>query len=175
MLERVAREEARDRRTISWIQVAASLMLIASTLLAWENHPRVEYRGGAHPGFYVVEVSHSMGLVTRPAGIFAIAIGVVSLAGAKLLRKVHLRTGWLAFVLALGALATCAVEIVQLLLGRRDWLDSVTKAAGPSLLGQAIGAGVWLAALASVALVANTSTYTWLGFRLWRKNRDSTT
>src|SRR5579863_3260647 len=157
MLERVAREEAKDRLRISWIQVAASLILMASTLLAWENHPRVEYRGGAHPGFYIVEVSHSMGLVTRPAGILVIAIGAISLAGAKLLQKVHLRYGWLALVFALGALATCAVEIVQLLLGRRNWLDSVTNATGPSLLGQAIGIGVWLAALASVALVANTS------------------
>jgi hypothetical protein len=155
-----------------WVQIGASVVLVASTLLAWENHPRVKFRSGVNPGYYVGEVSHSIGLVTRPAGLLALAIGALSLAGAKLLRKVHLRTGWLIFALAVGALGTCSVEIIQLLLGRRNWLGSVSSAVGPSPLGQAIGGGVWLAALASVALVANSSTYLWLGQRLWRQRPD---
>jgi hypothetical protein len=170
MLQRVAREEDHDRRTIMRVQVVASVVLLASTLVAWENHPRVKYRGGPHPGYFVSEVNHSIGLATRPAGLVALAIGVLSLAVANRLRKVHPPSGWLALLLALGALGVCSVEIVQLLLGRRNWLDFVSSTVGPSPLGQAIGGGVWLATLASIALVANTSTYLWLGYRLWRKN-----
>lgn len=170
MLQRVAREEGRDRRTIMRVQVLASVVLLASTLVAWENHPRVKFRGGPHPGYFVSEVNHSIGLATRPAGLLVLAIGVLSLAVANRLRKVHLLTGWLVLLLSLGALGTCSVEILQLLLGRRNWLDVVSSTVGPSPLGQAIGGGVWLATLASIALVANTSTYLWLGYRLWRKN-----
>ena len=170
MLQRVAREECHDRRTIMRVHVVASVALLASTLSAWENHPRVKFRRGPHPGYFVSEVSHSIGIATRPAGLLAAAIGLLSLAVANRLRKVHLLSGWLALVLALGALGACSVEIIQLLLGRRNWLDFISSTVGPSPLGQAIGGGVWLAALASIALLANSSTYLWLGYRLWRKN-----
>jgi|SRR5665213_29987 len=168
MLQRVAREEAHDRRTIVTVQLVASVTLVASTLVAWENHPRVKYRGGPHPGYYVGEVSHSIGLATRPAGLLVLAVAVLSLAVANMLRTVHLLIGWLAFLLAWGALGACAVEIIQLLLGRRNWLDFVSSTVGTSPLGQAIGGGVWLATLVSIALIANSSTYLWLGYRLWR-------
>lgn len=168
MLQRAAREEAHDRRTIMRVQVVASVTLLASTLVAWENHPRVKFRGGPHPGYFVSEVSHSIGLVTRPAGLLILTIGVLSLAVANQLRRVHLLSGWLACLLAWGALSASSVEIIQLLLGRRNWLGFVSSTVGPSPLGQAIGGGVWLATLASVVLVANSSTYLWLGYRLWR-------
>jgi hypothetical protein len=172
MLQRVAREEARDRLTITRVQVVASVVLLASTLLAWENHPRVKFRGGLHPGYFVKEVSHSIGLATRPAGLLILAVAGLSLATANLLRKVHLLAGWVAFLLSWGALGTCSVEIIQLLLGRRNWLGLISSNVGPSSLGEAIGGGVWLATLASVALVANASTYLGLRHRLWRKTGD---
>jgi hypothetical protein len=170
MRQRVAREEAHDRRTIMRVSVVASLVLLASTLVAWENHPRVKFRGGPHPGYFVVEVRHSIGLATRPAGLLVLAVAVLSLAVANELKKVRLLAGWLAFVLSWVAFGTCCVEIVQLLLGRRNWLGTVSSRVGPSVLGQAVGGGVWLATLASIALVANASTYLWLLHRLWRRN-----
>lgn len=152
------------------VHVLGSLVLLASTLVAWENHPRVKFRGGLHPGYFVSEVSHSIGLATRPAGQLVFAVAVLSLVVANLLRKAHLLAGWLAILLSSGALGTCFVEIIQLLLGRRNWLGIISSKVGPSTLGQAIGGGVWLATLASIALVANASTYLWLGHRQWSEN-----
>jgi hypothetical protein len=169
MLQRVAREEANDRRTIMKVEIASSVLLIVSTLLAWENHPKVEH-DAKNNTYFIREVSHTIGLATKPAGIFAVLIAFLALGLATRLRKVRLSTGWLAFVLALAAIAVSTVEIIQLLLGRRNWLDHVTATGGNGALSQAIGIGVWLAALASVALVANAATYLWLGYRLWRKN-----
>jgi hypothetical protein len=70
--------------------------------------------------------------------------------------------------LSLGALAVCTVEIVQLWLGRRNWLDALSSRVGPSPWDQAVGVGVWLATLAAVALVVNALTYVWLRHRLWK-------
>lgn len=173
-LQRSEREEARDRRTIMKVHVAGSAVLIISTLLAWENHPRVEFHGGLNPGYYVKEVSHSIGLATRPAGFIVVAVAILSLPLANLLRRVHVLAGWLAFLLSLGALGTCCVEIIQLLLGRRNWVDTISASVGPSPIINAIGAGVWLATLASIVLVVNASTYVWLGHRLWGKHRALT-
>jgi hydrogenase-4 membrane subunit HyfE len=100
MLQRVARKETHDRLTIMRVHVVASVVLLASTLVAWENHPRVKFRGGAHRGYFVSEVSHSIGLATRPAGLLILGVAVLSLAMANLLRKVHLHAGWLAFLLS---------------------------------------------------------------------------
>ncbi len=170
MLDNVAREEAGDRRTIMRVQIAAALVLVASTLLAWENHPRVAYHGGFTPGYSVREVSHSIGLATRPAGLLCLALAVLALASAPRLRRARLSSGLAALAPALAALGVTSVEIVQLMFGRRDWLDHVTHAVTSATLGQAVGIGVWLAGAASVALVANASTYVWLEYRLWRKN-----
>jgi len=170
MLDNVAREEAGDRRTIMRVQIAASVVLIASTLLAWEKHPREVYRTGASAGYYVREVSHSIGLATRPAGLLCLVLGALALASASRLKRTRLSSGLLALALALAALGVTTVEIVQLMFGRRDWLDHVAHALVSATLGDAVGVGVWLATLASVALVANASTYVWLEYRLWRKN-----
>jgi hypothetical protein len=152
------------------VHLAASGVLLVSTLLAWENHPRVKFIGGPHPGYFVVEASHSIGLATRPAGLVALAAALISLVLANLLRRMSVLVGWLAILLSCGVLGTCCVEIVQLLLGRRNWLGFVAGNVQASTLGQAVGRGVWLATFASVALVANASTYLWLEYRLWRNN-----
>jgi hypothetical protein len=168
MLQREAREEADDRRTIMRVQVTASLLLTGATLAAWERHPRVRHRGGAQPVYYVSEVSHSIGLATLPAGLLVLALGVALLGVAHLLRKANVRAGWASLALSLGALAVCTIEIVQLWLGRRNWLDSLSSRVGPSPWDQAVGVGVWLATLAAVALVVNALTYVWLRHRLWK-------
>ena len=168
MLQREAREEADDRRTVMRVQVMASLLLTGATLAAWERHPRVRHRGGSQPVYYVSEVSHSIGLATLPAGLLVFALGVALLGVARLLRKAPARAGWVSLALSLGALAVCTVEIVQLWLGRRNWLDSLSSRVGPSPWDQAVGVGVWLATLAAVALVVNALTYVWLRHRLWK-------
>jgi len=43
----------------------------------------------------------------------------------------------------------------------------IPKAVIPSPLAHAIGAGVWVATVASVALLANAATYFYLEYRLW--------
>jgi hypothetical protein len=172
-MQRAAREQAHYRRTLMRIQVLASVLLIASTLVAWENHPRVVYRGGINPGYYVHEVSHSIGLRTLPAGLLALALGLLSLAVANALRKVDFVAGWLALSCSLGALGVCVVEIIQLLIGRRNWLASLAHTPTPSPLAHAVGVGAWLATLASVTLLANTSRYHWLRRRQWRSPDDS--
>lgn len=168
MQRRVAREESRDRRTIAWVQLGSSAVLAGSTLLSWVNHPRVEHRYGASPAIYVREVSHSIGLATRPAGQLAFALGVVAFAGAWQLKKARRTSGWLAFTLAALAVGVCSVEVVQLLLGRRNWLSDLPMTLLPSPSANAIGAGVWIASAASVALIVNALVYLWLEYRVWR-------
>ena len=170
MQRRVAHEESRDRRTIARVQLLASGVLVASTLLAWMNHPRVVHRFGTSPSIYVREVSHSIGLVTRPAGVLALFVGVVAIASARQLRRPRVLTGWLAVGLAAIAVGVCTVEIVQLLLGRRNWLSDLSTAVAPSPTGNAIGVGVWIAAAASIGLMANALTYLFLEYRHWRNS-----
>jgi hypothetical protein len=170
MQHEVAREEAKDRRTFARVQIAASVVLLASTLFAWENHPRVEGRAVDATSYFVREVSHTIGLVTVAAGPLVIALGALALVFATRLRRVRLPYGWLALGLSLGALAVCTVEITQGILGRKDWLDHLSSAVAQSGSAGGVGVGVWLAGIASLALVANASTYLWLGYRLWRNN-----
>jgi len=171
MEARVAREEAGDRRTISRVQVVSGAVLIASTLFVWMNHPRVASKGGATPGPYVHEVSHTIGLATLPAGWLALAVGVLAIVAAPRLRNGHVPAGVLALVLALTASAISTIEIIQLLLGRRNWLSHLSPSVAITPLSNAVGHGVWLAALASLALIANAGTYFWLSLRLWRRAR----
>jgi hypothetical protein len=154
--------------------MAAGAVLVASTLLVWMNHPRVAYQGGATPGPYVRDVSHTIGLATVPAGLLALTVGVLAIISAPPLKKGRVRAGVLALILALAASAISAAEIIQLLLGRRNWLSDLSASVGSSPLSNAVGHGVWLAALASLALLANAGTYLWLSLRLWRRARRVT-
>jgi hypothetical protein len=170
MLERVAREEAGDRRIIVRVQIAGSVVLVVSTLLAWMNHPTMIHRRRASPSYFVREVSHTIGLTTMPAGLIAVGLGALAVITAVGLRRNRGPFGWIAVGLALGALGDTTVEIVQLLLGRRNWLDHFSTTVTASLqspLANAVGAGVWFAAVASVALLANAITYLWRSHRQW--------
>jgi hypothetical protein len=170
MLERVAREEAGDRRFIVRVQIAAGVVLIVSTFFAWMNHPVLIHRRRASPPYFVREVSHTVGLNTMPAGMIAVGLGALAVITAVGLRRQRGPFGWIAVGLALGALGDSTIEIVQLLLGRRNWLDHFATPVTASLqspLANAVGGGVWLAAVASVALLANALTYLWRSRRQW--------
>lgn len=168
MQRRVAREESRDRRTVVWVQWSASGVLIASTLLAWMSHPRVEHHLGRTPSTYVRDVSYTIGVLTRPAGLLTLVVGVVALVMARKLRTPSRKFGWLAFGLAWMALGISTGEVVQLILGRRNWLSDLSATTVPSATANAIGVGVWIATAASVALLASASAYLWLEYRQWR-------
>jgi hypothetical protein len=170
MQERVAREESGDRRIIVRVQLGSGIVLIASTFFAWMNHPVMIHRTRSSPSYFVREVSHTIGLATVPAGLFALGLGVIAVATAVSFRSGRGPIGWFAVGLALGAVSDEAAEIIQLLLGRRIWLDHFPTGvigSAQSPLASAIGAGVWMAALASVALLANALTYLWLARRQW--------
>ena len=167
-MQLAAREQARYRRTLTRIQLPASVVLAASTLLAWENHPRELYRGAPTPGFFVREVSHSIGLATLPAGPLIVVLGLLSLGLANSLRMAHLWTGWTALSCSIGALGVCVTEIMQLWIGRRNWLASLSHTPAASPLDHAVGVGVWVATAACVVMVATTSRYVWLWYRQWR-------
>jgi hypothetical protein len=125
---------------------------------------RVIHRLGRSPTYFVREVSHSIGLVTRPAGICAVVLGVLAIVWARQLRSGRARSGWVALATA----SVSSMEVVRLLLGRRNWLSNLSTVVQPSLLGQAVGVGVWLAAAASIALVATAATYLWFAHRVWQ-------
>jgi hypothetical protein len=172
MHERVAREEANDRRVIVRIQIGGGLALVVSTFFAWMNHPILIHRKGASPAYFVREVSHTTGLTTVAGGTVAIALGALAVLTAVSLRNGRAPFGWFAVVLALGAVGDSVAEIVQLLLGRRNWLDHfavIANGSAASPLANAIGAGVWLAACASIALAANALAYFWLSHRKWNE------
>jgi hypothetical protein len=93
-----------------------------STLFAWENHPRVA-PSVTHPKTLVDhEVSHSIGLVTLPAGPVALLIGSAALLVASRLRRGNVRAGWETLVAGLAGLGMSLGEFTQLLLGRRNYL-----------------------------------------------------
>ncbi len=170
-IQRAVREQAHSRLTLTRIQLLASVVLAASTLLAWENHPRELYHGGATPGFFIRETSHSIGLATLPAGLLVLVLGLLSLGLANPLRTTSLVTGWTAFSCSTGALGVCVVEIVQLWIGRRNWLASLGHTPAASPLDHAVGVGVWVATAACVVMVATTSRYVWLWYRQWRSQQ----
>jgi len=169
MQERAARERAGVRRAMIRVETAAAVVLIASTLLGWVNHPRVIHRLGRSPTYFVREVSHSVGLATRPAGILAVVLGVLAIGWSTQLRSGRARSGWVALALALATASVSSVEVVQLMLGRRNWLSDLSAAVQPSVTGQVIGVGVWLAGAASIVLVINAATYLWFAHRIWRE------
>ena len=70
-------------------------------------NPRVKFIGGPHPGYFVVEVGHSIGLATRPAGLIALAVALLSFVVAILLRRMSIFLGWVAVLLSCGVLGTC--------------------------------------------------------------------
>jgi len=150
------------------VQAAAASALVLSTLAVWMSHPRYVSGGRRLPSYHVREVSRSIGLETWPAGTVTLALGVFAVFSLSWLRQGRPWSGWVALGIGLGALGVSIGEIIQLLLGRRNWLAQLTPAHQISPLVHATGAGVWLAVAASIVLVGNAWTYLWLAHGQWR-------
>lgn len=112
-----------------------------------------------------------MGLTTLPAGPLVIGLALFTLAWSSRLRSGRPFVGWLGLGRGLVVLGVVVTEIVQLLLGRRNWEDHHTTISNPAL-ANAVGTGVWLALAAAIALVALSLVYLWRAYHFWR---DSTT
>ena len=167
---RVQRERDGERRHISMVAMIASALAVASTLIAWANHPLVE-RSVAHPKIWVLhEVGHSIGLLTGVVGPAVLALAVAQLWTAARLRRGSINAGWTALLLSLVILALSSREIAVLLIGRRNFMDhstSLNPAQYPPL-AHAVGAGLWLTLLASLVVLASASFYLRRTYATWR-------
>lgn len=165
--ERVAAERARQRHLLSRAESVLALVLLATTLFAWENHPRVVPDPG-HPGIVIArEVRHTIGLATMPAGPLIIALALATLLWSSRLRSGRAAVGWVSWARALVILGVLATELVQLLLGRRNWQQHHPTIANPAL-AHAVGPGVWLALGVAVGLVVVSSAYLLRVYGSWR-------
>ena len=142
-----------------------------ATLFAWESHPRVA-PSATHPKTLVLhEVRHSIGLVTLPAGPVVLLIGSVALLVASGLRRGSVRAGWATLVTGLAGLGMSLGEFTQLLFGRRNYPRGYPGLFSP--LVNAVGAGVWLATLASLVVSVSALTYLWPTHATWRHREGS--
>jgi hypothetical protein len=164
--ERVATERIRQRRTLARSEGLLALGLLATTLFAWENHPRV-VPDPAHPGLVLArEVSHTAGVATLPAGPLIILLALAALRWSSHLNTGKAFVGWASMGRALVILGVMMTELVQLLLGRRNWQDHHTTISNPSL-AHAVGPGVWLGLGIAVGLVVVSFTYLWRVYGSW--------
>jgi hypothetical protein len=167
--ERLAAERARQLLAFARTEWLFAALLVVSTLFAWENYPRI-IPGPAQPGQFVGG-GDAVGLTTLPAGPLVIGLALFTLAWSSRLRSGRPFVGWLGLGRGLVVLGVVVTEIVQLLLGRRNWEDHHTTISNPAL-ANAVGTGVWLALAAAIALVALSLVYLWRAYHFWR---DSTT
>jgi hypothetical protein len=79
---------------------------------------------------------------------------------ASRLRRGSVRAGWETLVAGLAGLGMSLGEFTQLLPGRRNYLHGFPGLLSP--LVNAVGAGAWLATLASLAVSVSALTYLWL-------------
>jgi len=164
--QRVAAERARQRRALARGEGLLALLLLATSLFAWENHPRV-VPDPAHPGLVIArEVGHTAGMATLPAGPLIILLALGALLWSSHLSGGKSLVGWASLGRALVILGVMVTELVQLLLGRRDWQDHHATIANPAL-AHAVGPGVWLGLGVAVGLVAVSFTYLWRVYGSW--------
>lgn len=164
--ERVDAERGRQRRNLARFEALLALVLLSATLPAWENHPRV-VPDPSHPGLVIArEVSHTAGYATLPAGPLIIALAIASLVWSSRLAHGTALVGWVSLGRALAILGVMATELVQLLLGRRNWLNQ--HAVSRAVLAHAVGAGVWLGLGTGVGLLTVSCVYLWRVYGSWR-------
>jgi hypothetical protein len=165
----VSAEIATQRRTIGRMCCLGGELLAVSTVLVWVNHPKI-VPSPSHPNQHLlVEKSHSIGLVTWPAGPITLVLAVAVLWIARSLLRGVVRAGWIALLLGLGELVVSSAECIHLVLGRKNYLAHATLLAPPHPpLADAVGTGVWLSIGASVIVVAATWTYIWRARQYWR-------
>ena len=163
--ERLDAERARQLRAWTRTEWLFTFLLLASTLFAWENYPRI-IPGPAQPGRFVGG-GDTIGLATWPAGALVIGLALLGLVWWSRLRRGRPLVGWLGLGRGVVVLIVVVAEIVQLLLGRRNWEDHHTTIANPAL-ANAVGTGVWLALGAATALVVGSLVYLWRAHHSWR-------
>ena len=162
-------ERSGQRRRLARAIAGLSVLIVVSTVVAWMNHPRVVTEARPPHFRVIIEVGHTIGVATRPAGALVIVIALLALTQVRGLSRGSTAAGRASLGLGVGVLAVVSVEVVQLLLGRRNWISHLTPAnVRHSLLGEAVGGGAWLCAGASVALIAAAWTYVWRSSHSWR-------
>jgi len=72
---RVATEIATQRRRLGRMGALGGALLVVSMILGWVNHPRI-IQSPSHHLYVLVETSHSIGLVTWPAGPITLVLAV---------------------------------------------------------------------------------------------------
>ncbi|HSN02565.1 MAG TPA: hypothetical protein VLS91_03680 [Acidimicrobiales bacterium] len=164
---RVAAERDRQRRTLVRSERLLALFLLATSLFAWENHPRV-VADPMHPGLFVArEVGHTAGLGTMPAGPLTIALALATLVWSSRLASGRATVGWTSLGRSLVILGVVVVELIQLLLGRRNWQERHAPIANP-VLAHAVGLGVWLGLVAALGLLIVSLLYLWRVYGSWK-------
>jgi hypothetical protein len=162
--ERLAAERARQLLAFARTEWLFTSLLLASTLFAWENFPRI-IPGPAQPGQFVGG-GDVVGVRTLPAGPLVIGLALLTLAWSSRLRSGRPLVGGLSLGRGLIVLGVVVTEIVQLLLGRRNWEDHHTTISNPAL-ANSVGTGVWLALAAAIALVVLSLIYLWRAYHFW--------
>ena len=170
--ERIARGRRAQYRRLARLGASFAGVAGLATLLPWTYHPEVGH-DPAHPTqLTVLNASHAMGLTTIPAGPLVAVLALASLGWAAQLASGSRRAGWVALALGAGTVGVCVVEIIQLLLGRRNWLGRVTQAVETSPLARAAGPGVWVALAAAVLLTADALIFLWIVYGERRGDRQ---
>ncbi len=150
-------EERRPRLVVRW-QLAFAVLLALSTLAAWENHPRFVADPHGVPGYYIIETSHTIGVLTRPAGTLVAGLALIALLWAPWLASRRIRMRALLVCQSVAAFLVTTAEFFQLLFGRRNWEARMPPVLNPAL-ANAVGTGVWLALAASVGLFGVALAY----------------
>lgn len=162
---RLAGERVRQLREFARTERLLTFTLLASTVFAWENYPRII--PGPAPFGQFVGGGDTVGVLTVPAGPLVIILALSTLAWSSRVNSGRSIVGWLALSRGLLVFGVVAAEIFQLLLGRRNWEDHHTTIANPAL-ANAVGTGVWLALASASALVVWSLAYLWHSHHSWR-------
>jgi hypothetical protein len=169
--ERIARARLAQYRRLARLSAGFAGAAGLATLLPWTYHPEVGHDPQHPTQLAILNASHAMGLTTIPAGPLVAGLALASLGWAAQLARGSRRAGWVALALGTGAVGVAVTEIIQLLLGRRNWIDHVTPAAQSSPLARAVGPGVWVALAAETLLAADVLIYLWVVYGERRRNR----
>lgn len=149
-----------SHRRYSWVCRSLAAAAGLATLLPWATRLQV-VPDPRHAGRYVAVPTHVLGLATLPAGplVAVFAVGLVYLSVR--LKSGSLPPAWATLLAGLGALGVAVTEVVQLLLGRRDWVDRLTVTVNVGPTARAVGPGVWVSGVALATLCLTVVVYLW--------------
>ena len=166
--ERVAEERRRQRVRYVRVQLAGSVVLLASTLLTWSKHPGLVPVKN-HPTETVVgDVGRSIGLGVVPAGLLVAALGVAALWESRWMSRGQRLAGWISLATSVGVFVIVVVELILMDIQRRDWLSAHYAAGTVWDDAAGVGWGIRLAFFVAIALVATAATFTSRVYGSWR-------